>query len=130
MRIWRSAALALLTLNSAAGAACHRHPATDAPAPDPNAPVPLTVENHYYGDVVIYLVHGSQRERLGMVSALATATFSFPFRRLSPSGTSRLFAYPIAGSRGLTSDPLLVQPGQEISWTLESDLDRSSMTVF
>ncbi|MDQ3137077.1 MAG: hypothetical protein M3Q93_05770 [Gemmatimonadota bacterium] len=100
------------------------------PQVDPNTPVLVEVENHYQGDVIIYLSQGAQRQRLGMVSALSSAEFSFPWRRLSLSGTSRLVAYPIAGSQTHSSDQLHVQPGQSISWTLEGDLDRSSLSVW
>ena len=105
-------------------------PHTAEPRLDPNTPVPVEIENHYHGDVIIYLARGSQRERLGMVTALSSAEFSFPWRRLSLSGSSRLVAYPLAGSRAYPSDPLYLQPGQSIHWTLEADLDRSSLSVF
>lgn len=115
----------------AAGIAGCRHRGTEAPAPaDRDAAVIVEVENHYYGDVVIYLARGGQRQRLGMVTALSTAEFKFPWRQLSLTGTSRLVASPIAGARSYSSDPLYVQPGQSISWTLESDLGRSSLSVF
>jgi hypothetical protein len=124
---WRwTAAVAL----AAVTAGCHSRSSSDHPAPDPNAPVPVEVESHYWGDVVIYLVTGSAKQRLGTVTAMSTATFTFRYGRLSPGGSTRLFAYPIAGARGLTSEPLNVQPGQSISWTLENDLDRSSLTVW
>lgn len=100
------------------------------PRVDPDTPVVVEVENHYLGDVVIYLSQGSLRQRLGLVTALSSAEFSFPWRRLSRSGTSRLLAHPIAGARTYTSDPLYVQPGQSITWTLASDLDRSSLAVY
>jgi len=124
---WRWAAAVAL---AAVTGGCHSRSSSDRVAPDPNAPVPVEVESHYWGDVVIYLVHGSARQRLGLVTAMGTATFTFPYRRLSPGGSTRLYAYPIAGARGLTSEPLNVQPGQTINWTLEGDLDRSSLTVW
>jgi hypothetical protein len=121
--VWLSALVALAVL------ACRKREAT-TPAPDPNAAVPVEVENHYMGDVTIYLVRGSLRQRLGMVSALGTAEYSFPWRWLSQSGSSRLMAYPVAGARAHLSEPLIVQPGQWIKWTLEADLGRSSMAVY
>jgi hypothetical protein len=109
--------------------ACRKRDAA-TPAPDPNTAVPVEIENHYMGDVTIYLVRGSLRQRLGMVTALGTAEFTFPWRWLSQSGSSRLLAYPIAGARAQLSEPLIVQPGQWIKWTLEADLTRSSMAVY
>jgi hypothetical protein len=110
--------------------ACRKRDAETRPAPDPNTPVPVEIESHFMGDVTIYLVRGSMRQRLGMVTGLGTAEFTFPWRWLSQSGTSRLMAYPIAGARAHLSEPLIVQPGQWIKWTLEADLTRSSMAVY
>jgi hypothetical protein len=116
----------------AAVAGCRSKGAKTSPEPesDPNTPVVVEIENHYQGDVVIYLMQGSHRQRLGMVTALSTASFSFPWIRLQVSGNNRLLAYPIAGASAYASDPLFVQPGQSIQWTLESDLDRSSLAVY
>lgn len=110
--------------------ACRSKGAPGWTAPDPDAAVRVEVESHYQGDVVIYLARGSQRQRLGMVTALSTAEFSFPWRRLNGSSSNRLLAYPIAGRSVHASDQLIVQPGQWIKWTLESDLDRSSLAVY
>jgi hypothetical protein len=110
-------------------AAC-RHGGEDTlPAADPDATVLVQVENHYRGDVVIYLVVGTQRVRLGSVTALGSGEFTFPWRRLQGSGVTRLLAHPLA-ARSFASDPLMVQPGQSITWTLESNLERSTITVY
>ena len=99
--------------------ACRSKGAETSVGPDPDTPVVVEVENHYQGDVVVYLV-----------TALSRATFSFPWRRLQESGSNRLLAYPIAGARAYASEPLYVQPGQSITWTLESDLERSNLAVY
>jgi hypothetical protein len=110
-------------------AGCH-HASDDAPlGVDPNATVLVQVESHFPGDVVIYLVVGTQRVRLGTVTALRSAEFTFPWRRLQGSGVTRLLAHPLAGG-SFASDPLSVQPGQSITWTLESNLERSTLTVY
>jgi len=121
------AVLAGLMLLLAIGAC--RSKGTETTMPEPDTPVLVQVENHYLGDVVIYLVRGSQRQRLGMVTALSSAEYSFPWRRVAGSSINRLLAHPIAGSP-YASDPLQIQPGQWIKWTLESDLRRSSMAVY
>jgi hypothetical protein len=126
-RAARAIGLSLLVALTLVG--CRKRDA-ETPAPDPNTAVPVEIENHFMGDVTIYLVRGSLRQRLGMVTALSTAEFAFPWRWLSQSGSSRLLAYPIAGARAQLSEPLIVQPGQWIKWTLEADLNRSSMAVY
>lgn len=110
--------------------ACHGKTPDDSVEPDPNAQVLVEVESHYQGDVIVYLVTGNTRDRLGMVTALSRAEFTFPYRRLQMSSNTRLMAYPLAGAQTYLSDPLLVQPGQYVSWTLESDLRRSSLAVY
>jgi hypothetical protein len=126
-RAGRAVGLSLLMALTVLG--CRKRDAETRPAPDPNLPVPVQIENHFMGDVTIYLVRGSLRQRLGMVTALGSAEYTFPWRWLSQSGTSRLMAYPIAGARAQLSEPLILQPGQWIKWTLESDLRRSFLAV-
>jgi hypothetical protein len=106
-----------------------RHGTTETTAATPNTPVDLEVENHNWSDVVIYLVRGTQRQRLGMVNALSSTVFTFPYRRLGSSGDARLSAHAIGGG-GYTSESVLVQPGQTLKWTIESDLSRSSLAVY
>jgi hypothetical protein len=95
-----------------------------------NAEVALEVENHGWSDIVIYLVRGTAVDRLGMVGSLNTKTFVFPYRKLGIGSDVRLRADPIGGPRTFTSENLLVQPGQWIKWTLESDLTRSFLAVY
>ncbi len=130
MRAIRDLFRGLMLMAALAGCRSKGEDTAVEPRVDPDTPVVVEVENHYLGDVVIYLSQGSLRQRLGLVTALSSAEFSFPWRRLSRSGTSRLLAHPIAGARTYASDPLNVQPGQSISWILASDLDRSSLAVY
>jgi hypothetical protein len=110
------------------GCASH-HATTQTTAPTVNTPVDLEVENHNWSDIVIYLVRGTQRQRLGMVNALSSTVFTFPYHRLGSSGDARFSAHAIGGS-GYTSESVLVQPGQSLKWTIESDLARSSLAVY
>lgn len=128
VRFSRSSPALLLSLVLLAACA-KRGPAEGAPTGQ-NSEIALEVENHNWSDVIIYLVRGSASERLGMVGALNTETFVFPYRRLGIGGDVRLRAYPIGGPAGFTSENLYVQPGQWIKWTLESDLSRSFLGVY
>jgi hypothetical protein len=91
--------------------------------------VGVSVESHNWNDITIYLIAGGLPQRLGMVTALSSATFDFPAHRVYTSGGVRLRALPVAG-RAFTSETILVQPGQMITWTLENKLDASSITVY
>jgi hypothetical protein len=91
--------------------------------------VSVEVESHNWNDITVYLVTGGLPQRLGMVTALGRATFDFPSHQLNTSAGVRLRALPVAG-RAFTSETILVLPGQLISWTLENDLDASSLSVY
>ena len=93
-------------------------------------PVALEVENHGWADVVIYLVRGTAEERLGMVGALNSTVFTFPFHRLGTGNDAQLKADPIGSDRAFYSEDIHVQPGQSLKWTLESDLARSFLGVY
>jgi dipeptidyl aminopeptidase/acylaminoacyl peptidase len=102
---------------------------TSASTSQIHADVSVEVENHNSSDITVYLVTGGLPQRLGMVTALSTASFAFRAQRLNTAGSVRLRALPVAGIAH-TSEPILVQPGQTITWTLQSDLDTSSWSVY
>ena len=79
--------------------------------------------------MTVYLVTSGLPQRLGMVTAMSTASFAFRAQRLNTAASVRLRALPVAGIAH-TSEPILVQPGQTITWTLQSDLDTSSWSVY
>jgi hypothetical protein len=120
-------ALGTLLLISACGLLRSRSQETDD---ESTSEVAVEVESHHWNDVVIYLMNGNQSRRLGTVAGVSTNHFVFPYRQLSTGGKIRLRAYPVGGQGSVTSDDLLLQPGQGVKWILESDLRRSSMSVF
>jgi len=118
---------ALLSAGPGCGFLSHRDPApTGSPL---HTEVSVEVENHNWSDITIYLMAGGLPHRLGMVTALSNANFVFPSQRLHTGSGVRLRALPVAG-RAFTSEAILVQPGQAIFWTLENDLDISSLSVY
>jgi hypothetical protein len=123
--LFRLTVLLLATPGCGLFSSGHR-PAADDPR---RAPVGVEVESHNWSDITIYLVTEGLPQRLGMVRALGSATFSFPAVRLNTSGDVRLRALPVAG-RPFTSETILVTPGQTITWRLENDLDTSSLSVY
>jgi hypothetical protein len=42
----------------------------------------------------------------------------------------RLLGDPVGGHGAVSSETIVVQPGQSITWTLETDLRRSFVAVF
>ncbi len=127
MLIFRLAAVQGLFVLLVACGVTSRTP--DSSQPHPGGEISVEVESHHFSDIVIYLMNGSQSQRLGMVVGLSTASFVLPHRSLQRGGRLQLRAYPVGGPGSFTSEDLLVQPGQGIKWILESDLSRSSVTV-
>ena len=89
----------------------------------------VEVESRNWNDITVYLMTGGLPQRLGMVTALGSATFKFSAHKLNTSGDVRLRALPVAG-HAFTSETILVMPGQVITWRLENDLDNSSLSVY
>ncbi|OLC79073.1 MAG: hypothetical protein AUH78_01405 [Gemmatimonadetes bacterium 13_1_40CM_4_69_8] len=96
-------------------------PGTPQRAPVPEAiEVVLTVTNHHWLDVVVYIEHDGQRTRVGTVTA----------GQLGASHQFRLYGAAIGSPEAVRTETLSIQPGQGIEWTLESSLRRSSVAVF
>jgi hypothetical protein len=129
MPVCRLAALcgALMCATHACGTSLSR--SSSSAASPPLTEVSVEIENHNWSDITIYLMTGGLPQRLGMVTALGNASFAFPSQQLSTGANVRLRALPVAG-QAHTSDAILVQPGQAIIWTLENDLDISSLSVY
>ncbi len=115
-----------LAATTACGSARH---SKESPSPS-DAEISLDVENHHWSDIVIYLMNGNQSQRLGMVSGVSTKNFVFPYRQIATGGRVRLRAHPVGGQGSFTSEDVVIQSGQGIKWMLESDLKRSTLTVY
>ena len=92
--------------------------------------VALNVTNHNYLDVVVFVLHDGQRTRVGMVSGSSSTVFFLPIRLLGQGREIRLYGDAIGNDSYAVTDVLVVQRGQYIEWTLETDLRRSSVGVF
>jgi hypothetical protein len=117
----------LLALTPGCGLFSSRPPSSSDSAA--RTKVLVEVESHNWSDITVYLLAGGLPQRLGMVSALSSATFDFPSHRLNTSAGVRLRALPVAG-KPFTTETILVYPGQVITWTLENHLDASSLSVY
>jgi hypothetical protein len=109
--------------------ACGFFPSPNSGSDRARAQVLVAVESHSWSDITVYLVGRGLPQRLGMVTALSSATFGFSSQQLNTSGGVRLRALPVAG-RPFTSETIPVLPGQSIFWTLENNLETSNFTVY
>jgi hypothetical protein len=129
--------LAVLLVAAPLGTACHsRSPsASSSTSPVPAAEdtataVALQIANHHWSDVVIYVLRDGQPSRIGIATAASATSFLLPRRMLGPAGDIRLWGRPIGARDAAFTETVVVQPGQWIEWTLESDLSRSAVGVY
>jgi hypothetical protein len=80
--------------------------------------------------VNILVLHDGQRSRLGTVTATSTKDFVFPTHLLTDLGEVRLIADPVGSTSSLTTELIVLRPGTRVVWTLESSLQRSSLSVY
>ena len=126
------AALAALLLAASACFLFNRGTkAAASPALDvPEGEIALSVTNHNYLDVVVYVLHDGLQTRVGTVTGSSSTVFFFPARLLGQGREIRLYGDAIGSDAYARTDLLIVQRGQYIEWTLETDLRRSSVGVF
>jgi hypothetical protein len=123
----RSTLTALLVLCSVS---CAGHSGKSSSAgPEAPSEIALVVENHHWNDVVVSVLHDGVVDRVGLAIAVKTTTFVLSSRRLGTSGIIQLRGHAVGAPDSHTTDAFPVQPGQEIQWTLESDLSHSSVAV-
>jgi hypothetical protein len=96
----------------------------------PESEIALNVTNHNYLDVVVYVLHDGQRTRVGTASGSSSSLFFLPPRLIGQGREIRLYGDAIGNDDYAVTDILVVQRGQYIEWTLETDLRRSSVGVF
>ena len=108
----------------------HRKPAETAALDVPSGEVALHVTNRNYLDVTVYIVHDGQHTRVGTVTGSSTQVFFFSIRLLGQGREIELLGDPIGSPQVARTERIIVQPGQYIAWTLETDLRRSSVGVY
>jgi hypothetical protein len=123
----RQLALLLLLLVPGAGS-CARGPRAPAEA-IPQAEWSLTVKNHHWLDVSIQVIYDGQRSRVGTVPVARAQTYVLPSFMIGTGRTIRLEANPVGSPRRMTTEAFTVQGGQHVEWTLETELDRSTVLV-
>jgi hypothetical protein len=123
------AGLLLLTLLSCRSSSPSDYKLVGRSTPE-NAQFTIRVVNHNVLDVTLYVVHDGHRERLGNATAATTAQFSFLLRRLGAGREFSLQADPIGSRTPVRTETFMAREGQIVTWTLESDFSRSTITVF
>ena len=77
----------------------------------------VTIHNQQASDIRVYVVAGSAEHRLGLVTALSTATFRIPSVVPSPSDL-RFRAVPLASGEPQSTDMITVFAGNSLVFTI------------
>jgi hypothetical protein len=120
--------LRLVLLAALLTGCAHRHGASAQAGPEDDWT--LTVNNHHWLDVSVFVLYDGGRNRLGTVAATHQETYTLPFRMITAGRTVRFEANPIGATRNVTTDAVTVMGGGHVEWTLESGLERSSVAVW
>jgi len=104
--------------------------AQSAEADVPEGEIALNVTNHNYLDVVVYVLHDGLQTRVGTATGSSSTVFFLPSRLLGQGREIQLLGDPIGSTAYAITPTLVVQRGQYIEWTLETDLQRSSVGVY
>jgi len=118
--------LALVTIDASACASRGAPVGSGVPSMAQEAEQMVTVQNDNWLDVVVYVVNGSARARIGTVGGLSRATFRVKGGLMSTS-PARLLIDPIGTSRGYLTDAITVMPGQQIELRVGSQLSLSTV---
>jgi hypothetical protein len=123
--IWRTGTIGLLLVS-----ACATHQAPTAqtqPVVDMNAGgessstngrTRVRVENQNLADMTIYVYRGSQRMRLGRATGNGVTNLDIPKSMVSGLTELRFQAEPIGNQRGIISQPIPVNPGDLVDFTI------------
>jgi hypothetical protein len=82
----------------------------------------VTVENHFFNDVTIYVHRGAMRQRLGRVTGLRTLSFDLPASWIMGLTTLQFEIRPLAQNRSAWSEQVLVQPGDDVRLRIPASL--------
>ncbi len=90
----------------------------------------VRVINDNWNDITVYAVRNGYRRRLGTVTSFTSRVLTLPPTLLILNDELRLVADPI-GSRGVyVSEPLVVNAGDVVEWTVRNNIRLSNIFIY
>ena len=90
----------------------------------------LVVKNNNWQEVVIYMLRGTTRARLGSVIGMGSARFRIADTMISGTGDVRIMADPIGSERTYTSPAIDVVPGAQVELQVQNLINISTFAVY
>jgi len=125
MRLAEFASLLALVTMEASACASRQTPAASGLGSTEQV---VTVQNDNWMDVVVYVVNGSAKARVGTVTGLGSASFRIKGGVIA-NNSARLLIDPIGESRGYLTDAVNVMPGQRIELRVGSPINFSTVAA-
>jgi hypothetical protein len=75
----------------------------------------LEVDNQGLADMTIYVIHASQRMRIGFAPGLRKTELTIPRSAVSGTGQLAFLADPVGSSRTSVSEQIYVAPGDRVT---------------
>ena len=120
--------LVVIAAVAVASVSCwHHHPPNESAG---GGLATLRVDNRNWQNVDIQVLHRGIQSHLGSVNASAVTEIVFPKYLLSDLGEVELIAHAIGTPYTIRTQVIVLKPGTEGRWTLETDLSRSSIAVY
>jgi hypothetical protein len=85
------------------------------PLPPAQERTTVRVENQNFLDMNIYVLRGTQRVRLGMVTGVSTRTFTLPDNLVFGMATLRFQADPVGRQQAPISHEITVRAGEQVT---------------
>jgi hypothetical protein len=89
----------------------------------------LTLNNHHWLDVNIFVQHDGEASRVTTVTASTSQSLILPLWLLGDSKIVRIIAEPVGAQDSYATDLMRVDPGQSVELNVESALATSNYSI-
>lgn len=88
------------------------------------------VSNDSWYNIQVYVVDsGRRQQQLGSVASYQSSTFEIPQDMVDTSGQIQMLADPVGSTTTYRSSPVLVGPGQVVSWTVQNNPSQTYASI-
>lgn len=106
-----------------------RQPGEPAPGASSDSAVTVEVTNQAWENIHVYAIAGASWTSLGVLSSQDEGSYELPEGLIGNRREIRLAADPIGSRQAFISDPILIEPGDRVRWTIQDNLALSSVFV-
>ena len=133
MIVHRTTLAVCVCLTAILPACSHPVPVNNLDPPEavvPPTPVVLEVENHNWADVILFVVHDGIQTRFAQVAAAHNLSIEIPERLQGQMGIIKIGARRIGGDDTYLSQAISLRGNSSVRFTIESNLNRSTVGVW